>query len=91
MWSDQVSNPGPLTYESGSLPTALRGLANGSGRCKMANSGEPDQTAPSGANCHSNPNKPNGGVAFYDRRRYFDKPATAKITLIYKQFLCERK
>ena len=27
MWLDQVSNPGPLTYESGALPTALRGLA----------------------------------------------------------------
>ena len=24
MWSDLVSNPGPLTYESGALPTALR-------------------------------------------------------------------
>ena len=24
MWPDQVSNPGPLTYESGALPTALR-------------------------------------------------------------------
>ena len=27
MWPDRVSNPGPLTYESGALPTALRGLA----------------------------------------------------------------
>ena len=27
MWPDRVSNPGPLTYESGSLPTALRGPA----------------------------------------------------------------
>ena len=27
MWPDQVSNPGPLTYESGALPTALRGPA----------------------------------------------------------------
>ena len=27
MWLDRVSNPGPLTYESGALPTALRGLA----------------------------------------------------------------
>ena len=27
MWPDQVSNPGPLTYESGDLLTALRGLA----------------------------------------------------------------
>ena len=24
MWPDRVFNPGPLTYESGALPTALR-------------------------------------------------------------------
>ena len=27
MWPDWISNPGPLTYESGALPTALRGSA----------------------------------------------------------------
>ena len=27
MWPDRVSNLGPLTYESGALPTALRGPA----------------------------------------------------------------
>ena len=27
MLPDRVSNPGPLTYESGALPMALRGLA----------------------------------------------------------------
>ena len=27
MWPDWVSNPGPLTYDSGALPTALRGPA----------------------------------------------------------------
>ena len=27
MWPDRVSNPGPLIYESGALPTALRGPA----------------------------------------------------------------
>ena len=27
MWQDWVSNPGPLTYGSGTLTTALRGLA----------------------------------------------------------------
>ena len=27
MWTDRVSNPGPLTYESGALLTALRGPA----------------------------------------------------------------
>ena len=27
MWPDRVSKPGPLTYESGALPTALRGPA----------------------------------------------------------------
>ena len=31
MWPDRVSNPGPLTYESGALLTALRGLADSSG------------------------------------------------------------
>ena len=28
MLPDRVLNPGPLTYESGALPTALRGPAN---------------------------------------------------------------
>ena len=28
MWPDQVSNPGPVTYESGALPIALRGPAS---------------------------------------------------------------
>ena len=28
MLPDRVSNPGPLTYESGALPIALRGLTN---------------------------------------------------------------
>ena len=27
MWPDRVSNPQPLTYESGALPTALRSPA----------------------------------------------------------------
>ena len=27
MWPDRVSNPGPLTYESGALPTVLGGPA----------------------------------------------------------------
>ena len=27
MWSDRVLNPGPLTFESGVLPTALCGPA----------------------------------------------------------------
>ena len=27
MWPDRVSNPGPLPYESGALPIALRGPA----------------------------------------------------------------
>ena len=30
MWPDRVSNPGPLTYESGALLTALRSPA-----CKL--------------------------------------------------------
>ena len=28
MLPDRVSNPGPLTYESGALPIALRGPSN---------------------------------------------------------------
>ena len=32
MLPDRVSNPGPLTYESGALPTALRGLAMSNGK-----------------------------------------------------------
>ena len=28
MWPDRVLNPGPLTYESGALPTALRSPAS---------------------------------------------------------------
>ena len=28
MWPDRVSNQGPLTYDSGALPTALRGPAS---------------------------------------------------------------
>ena len=31
MLPDRVSNPGPLTYESGVLPIALRGPASVSG------------------------------------------------------------
>ena len=27
MWPDRVSNPGPMIYESGALPTALCGPA----------------------------------------------------------------
>ena len=32
MLPDRVSNPGPLTYESGALPIALRGPASKSGQ-----------------------------------------------------------
>ena len=36
MLPDRVSNPGPLTYESGVLPIALRGpLDEGSWCCKL--------------------------------------------------------
>ena len=45
MLPDRVSNPGPLTYESGALPIALRGLAPKDVE-RMANSVDPDQTAP---------------------------------------------
>ena len=33
MLPDRVSNPGPLTYESGALPIALRGPAKTRERC----------------------------------------------------------
>ena len=39
MWPDRVSNPGPPTYDSGALPTALRGPANFRSRMKPLNSG----------------------------------------------------
>ena len=32
--TDRVSNPGPLTYESGALPIALRGPARGMGKLR---------------------------------------------------------
>ena len=33
MLPDRVSNPGPPTYESGTLPIALRGPANFTNKC----------------------------------------------------------
>ena len=38
MWPDRVSNPGPLTYESGALPTAQRGPAETNGHTFKGNS-----------------------------------------------------
>ena len=35
MLSDRVSNPGPLTYESGALPVALRGPAFGRKKIRL--------------------------------------------------------
>ena len=35
MLPDRVSNPGPLTYESGALPIALRGQARRKGKIKV--------------------------------------------------------
>ena len=35
MLPDRVSNPGPLTYESGALPIALRGPATSGNRVKI--------------------------------------------------------
>ena len=32
MWPDRVSHPGPPTYESGALPIALHGPAEGAKR-----------------------------------------------------------
>ena len=33
MWPDRASNPGPLTYKSDALPTALRSPAHLDARC----------------------------------------------------------
>ena len=55
MWPDWVSNPGPLTYESGALLTVLRGPAactkqggkSENGRVtECPTCGDPDKTAP---------------------------------------------
>ena len=43
MLPDRVSNPGPLTYESGALPIALRGPAQPKDTNRMANGVDPDQ------------------------------------------------
>ena len=45
MWPNWVWNPGPLTYESGALPTALRGPATWITNL-WANSLGPHPTAP---------------------------------------------
>ena len=46
MLPDRVSNPGPLTYESGTLPIALRGPAgtyvNNADQVQMPKSGPSD-------------------------------------------------
>ena len=36
MLPDRVSNPGPLTYESGALPIALRGPAVGKEQSRLS-------------------------------------------------------
>ena len=45
MLPDRVSNPGPLTYESGALPIALRGPAC-LGRIGISNCTDPDHMLP---------------------------------------------
>ena len=40
MLPDRVSNPGPLTYESGALPIALRGPANSINAIKINTCGQ---------------------------------------------------
>ena len=42
MLPDRVSNPGPLTYESGALPIALRGPAGWMERQSYLLHGEPE-------------------------------------------------
>ena len=41
MLPDRVSNPGPLTYESGALPIALRGPAQLVRICSKGDTGNP--------------------------------------------------
>ena len=43
MLSDRVSNPGPLTYESGALPIALQGPASEMEIAEFANSVDLDE------------------------------------------------
>ena len=43
MLPDRVSNPGPLTYESGALPIALRGPALGGSITETFICGQPIQ------------------------------------------------
>ena len=45
MWPDWVSNPGPLTYESGALPTGLCGPAPKMKIVEFPNSKDPDEVA----------------------------------------------
>ena len=42
MLPDRVSNPGPLTYESGALPIALRGPAPCGGKGEVEATRTPD-------------------------------------------------
>ena len=44
MLPDRVSNPGPLTYESGALPIALRGPAGYKGRRGRGDGGRGGQS-----------------------------------------------
>ena len=54
MWSDRVSNPGPLTYESGALPTALCGPAQSLRTTKNKLSGWWTPVSVSELGCHVN-------------------------------------
>ena len=49
MWPDRVSNPGPLIYESGALPTALSCPALGDGAEQLTLAGRPISLAVSRA------------------------------------------
>ena len=48
MWPDRVSNPGPLTYESGALPAFCKGLKN---KFETALVNEPSVFEPVKVNC----------------------------------------
>ena len=55
MLPDRVSNPGPLTYESGALPIALRGPAKrGRKRRERTDESKNVQTTPTRTYCKHN-------------------------------------
>ena len=68
MLPDRVSNPGPLTYESGALPSVLRGPADLDIWCHSSKGKNRFLTNKEISYIHHiNPTNCHGGVAFYKR------------------------